>query len=68
MKQPNWNATFTHAIEIRQFRATPEAQQDYRDMISKLINEGGSFAVSDGALWLSTFSLTVVRDYLNLPK
>jgi hypothetical protein len=63
MRAPNWSQTFTHAIEIRQFR-TEQGQQDYRDIIDKLIEEGGSFAVVAGSLWLSAFSLTVIKDYI----
>jgi virulence-associated protein VapD len=68
MRQPNWDKTFTHAIEIRQFRASDKTRQDYRDIIDKLMEEGGSFAVCAGSLYLSTFSLTVLKDYLNLPN
>lgn len=65
MNTPNWNRTFTYAVEIRQFR-TDQGQTHYRAMIDKLLEEGGSFAVTDGHLWLSDFSLAVCKDWLIL--
>lgn len=63
MTTPNWSKTFTHSIEINQFRATEQAQQDYRDIISKLIETGGSFAVSSGHLYLSEYSLGACSEW-----
>jgi len=67
MNTPNWHKTFTHAIDLRQMR-TEQAQKDYRAMIDKLLEEGGSFAICNGHLWLSDFSLATLKDYLILPN
>lgn len=65
MNTPNWNRTFRHSVDLRQFR-TEQNQAHYRAMIDKLLEEGGSFAVCDGHLWLSDFSLAVCKDWLTL--
>lgn len=60
MRTPNWEKTFTYSIEIHQFR-TEKGQQDYRLMIDKLLEEGASFAVSAGYLWLSDFAFSTLQ-------
>ena len=59
MRTPNWDKTFTHAVEVRVFRKNVQTQAAYKEIIARLVEEGGSFAVSAGRLWLSAYSLTI---------
>lgn len=67
MNTPTLGSTFTHSVEISQFR-TEEGEKDYRAFIDKLLETGGSFAVTAGKLWLSDFSLKVCQELYQTTK
>lgn len=59
MRTPLWDSILTHSVEIWQFRNQTGPSAEYEEIISRLIEGGGSFAVGGGKLWLSQYSVTI---------
>lgn len=58
----NFENTFTRYIDIQQ--STEEEKAELRKMVNHLLDVGGSFAILDGKMWFSDFSLMSAQEWL----
>lgn len=69
MSTTNWDKALTYALNFRQFRDDEVGKDRAHEMILALTKAGGTFALSNGILHLSDYSMLVFRttytDWLN---
>lgn len=62
----NWDKALTYVVNFRQFRDEEVGKERAHEMILALTKAGGTFALSNGMLHLSDYSVEVfTRTYLD---
>jgi hypothetical protein len=64
MSQTNWDKALTYTINLNRFREEV-GEERVQEMILELLKAGGTFAVSQGRLNLSDFSMLAFRQKAN---
>jgi hypothetical protein len=61
MSQTNWDKALTYVVNFRSFRDDEVGKERAQEMILKLAGAGGTFALSNGKLHLSDYSMEVFK-------